>query len=196
MLQQPDWNSIIQAFERFIDAPIYIVDAPGIGPTELRAKARRMCYEFGVKFIVIDYLQLMRGKGRVDSREQEISEISRSLKALAKDLKIPVVALSQLSRRTEQREDSKPQLSDLRESGAIEQDADVVMFVYRESVYKPCDCPSDLCTCGTRRKAEILVRKQRNGPVGDVGLTFMHELARFEDQTQVDYGDIKDEWVE
>ncbi len=195
-LNDEDWSRLATAAGTLSEAPIYIDDTPAQSSLELRAKCRRWKNELGLKLIVIDYLQLMRGKGRVDSREQEISEISRSLKALAKDLKIPVIALSQLSRRTEQREDSKPVLSDLRESGAIEQDADVVMFVYRESVYKPCDCPADLCTCGVRRKAEILVRKQRNGPTGDVHLTFMHEHARFEDQTQVDYGDIQDEWVE
>ncbi|MEK7880914.1 MAG: DnaB-like helicase C-terminal domain-containing protein, partial [Deltaproteobacteria bacterium] len=129
-------------------------------------------------------------------REQEISDISRSLKALAKELDIPVVALSQLARRVEQREKSKPQLSDLRESGAIEQDADVVMFVYRESVYRDCDCPKDLCSCGLRGSAEIMVSKQRNGPTGEIKVTFLRHLARFEDHAQVDYGAIHVEWVE
>ena len=109
----------------------------------------------------------MRGK-KTDNREQEISDISRSLKALAKELHIPVIALSQLSRMTERRDGNKPQLSDLRESGAIEQDADVVMFVYRESLYKPCDCPRELCTCGQRRMAEVIVAKQRNGPTDNI----------------------------
>ena len=106
------------------------------------------------------------------------------------------MALSQLARRAEQREKSKPQLSDLRESGAIEQDADVVMFVYRESVYKDCDCPKDSCTCGVRGSAEIMVSKQRNGPTGEVKVTFLRHLARFEDHAQVDYGAIHGEWVE
>ncbi len=195
-LTDEDWSRLTTAVGTLYEAPVYIDDTPAQTVLELRAKARRWIGEYGLKLIMVDYLQLMRGRGRTDSREQEISEISRSLKALAKELNVPVVALSQLSRKTEQREGKRPQLSDLRESGAIEQDADVVMFVYRESVYKPCDCPKDLCTCGVRRGAEILVRKQRNGPVGDVKLTFMHELARFEDQTQVDYGDIQGEWVE
>ncbi len=189
-LTKEDWSSLTIAVGTLYEAPIYIDDTPAQTSLELRAKARRWKNELGLKLIIVDYLQLMRGKGRADSREQEISEISRSLKALAKELDIPVVALSQLSRRTEQREGNRPQLADLRESGAIEQDADVVMFVYRESVYKPCDCPKDLCTCGSRRGAEILVRKQRNGPTGDIKLTFLHEYARFEDQTQIEYDDI------
>ncbi len=196
-LADEDWGHLTNAVGILYEAPIYIDDTPAQSVLELRAKARRWKDELGIKMIVIDYLQLMRGRSRSESREQEISDISRSLKALAKELHIPVVALSQLSRRTEQREGNRPQLSDLRESGAIEQDADVVMFVYRESVYKDCECPKEeVCTCGMRRSAELLIRKQRNGPIGDVHLTFMHELARFEDQVQVDYGDIQGEWVE
>ncbi len=195
-LKDEDWSKLTTAVGTLYDAPIYIDDTPAQTVLEIRAKARRWKNELDLKLIVIDYLQLMRGGSRKDNREQEISEISRSLKALAKDLDIPVVALSQLSRRTEQREGNKPQLADLRESGAIEQDADIVAFVYRESFYKPCDCPADLCSCGVRRSAQILVRKQRNGPTGDIDLTFLSELARFEDQTQVDYGEIHGEWVE
>ncbi|MFQ5736372.1 MAG: replicative DNA helicase [Thermodesulfobacteriota bacterium] len=194
-LKEEDWGSLTTAVGALYEAPIYIDDTPAQSVLEMRAKARRWKAELGVQMIIIDYLQLMRGRSRSDNREQEISEISRSLKAMAKELQLPVIALSQLSRRTEQREGNKPQLSDLRESGAIEQDADVVMFVYRESVYKPCDCPKDLCTCGRRRTAEILIRKQRNGPTDDIKLTFLHEYTRFEDQAPADL-DVQGEWVE
>ncbi|MDH4226700.1 MAG: replicative DNA helicase [Deltaproteobacteria bacterium] len=195
-LNDEDWGRLTTAVGTLYEAPIYIDDTPAQSVLELRAKARRWVNDLGIKLIIVDYLQLMRGRTRTESREQEISDISRSLKALAKEVNVPVVALSQLSRRAETRENARPQLSDLRESGAIEQDADVVMFVYRECFYKPCDCPKELCTCGKRRGAEIIVAKQRNGPTDTIKLTFMNELARFEDQTQVDYGDIRGEWVE
>ena len=195
-LTDEDWSRLSIEVGTLFEAPIYIDDTPAQTVLELRAKARRWKNELGLKLIIVDYLQLMRGRARAESREQEISDISRSLKALAKELDIPVVALSQLARRAEQREKSKPQLSDLRESGAIEQDADVVMFVYRESVYKDCDCPKDSCTCGVRGSAEIMVSKQRNGPTGEVKVTFLRHLARFEDHAQVDYGAIHGEWVE
>ncbi len=195
-LSSEDWSKLTTAIGTLYEASIYIDDTPAQTVLEVRAKARRWKSELDVALIIVDYLQLMRGIGRVDNREQEISEISRSLKALAKELNIPVVALSQLSRRTEQRERNRPQLADLRESGAIEQDADVVMFVYRESVYKPCDCPKELCSCGRRKTAEIIVAKQRNGPTDDIKLTFLNECVRFVDQTHVDYSDIQNEWVE
>ncbi|MCK4739404.1 MAG: replicative DNA helicase [Deltaproteobacteria bacterium] len=195
-LKDEDWTSLTTAVGTLYEAPIYIDDTPALTALEIRAKARRWKVELGVELIIVDYLQLMRATSRTDSREQEISYISRSLKALAKELNIPVIALSQLSRRTEQREGNRPQLSDLRESGAIEQDADVVAFVYRQAAYKDCDCPKDLCTCGVRRSAELIVAKQRNGPTDDIPLTFMREIARFEDQTQVDYGDPEGGWVE
>ncbi|MBI5560740.1 MAG: replicative DNA helicase [Deltaproteobacteria bacterium] len=195
-LNEEDWSRLTTAVGTLYEAPIFIDDTPAQTVLELRAKARRWKNELKFKLVIVDYLQLMRGRNRVESREQEISEISRSLKALAKELNIPVIALSQLSRKTEQREGSRPQLSDLRESGAIEQDADVVMFVYREGLYKPCDCPRELCTCGVRRKAEIIVAKQRNGPTDTVKLTFLSEFTRFEDQAQGDYADIHGEWVE
>jgi replicative DNA helicase len=115
---------------------------------------------------------------------------------MAKELDLPVIALSQLSRRTEQREGNRPQLSDLRESGAIEQDADVVMFIYRKAQYDPCDCPKDLCTCGRRKDAEVIVAKQRNGPTDDIKLTFLSEYTTFVDQVQVDIGEVTGEWVE
>lgn len=195
-LKQEDWGRLTTAVGALYEAPIYIDDTPAQSVLEMRAKARRWKNELGLKLIVIDYLQLMRGRKATDNREQEISEISRSLKAMAKELNLPVVALSQLSRKAEQRgEGAKPQLSDLRESGAIEQDADVVMFVYRESVYKKCECPKELCTCGMRKSAELIVAKQRNGPTDTVKLTFLNEYTRFEDQAAGDY-DVQSEWVE
>ena len=196
-LKDEDWPKLTTAVGALYEAPIYIDDTPAQTVLEIRAKARRLKAEFDIGLVVVDYLQLIRGRRGVDNREQEISDISRSLKALAKELHIPVVALSQLSRRTEQREGNKPMLSDLRESGAIEQDADVVMFVYRECVYKPCDCPKGQCTCGMMRNADIIVAKQRNGPIDTLQLTFFNEFTRFEDQIQLDHGDFPDSgWVE
>jgi replicative DNA helicase len=159
------------------EAPLFIDDTPAITVLELRAKARRLKAQRGLGLIIIDYLQLMGTVGKVENRQQEISQISRSLKSIAKELEIPVITLSQLSRAVEQRGgDHKPQLSDLRESGAIEQDADVVMFVYREAVYNKDDPALD-------RQADIIIGKQRNGPIGDIKLTFMKEYARFENFT-------------
>ncbi len=194
-LKDEDWGRLTNAVGSLYDAPIFIDDTPAQSVLEMRAKARRWQAEHGLKLVIVDYLQLMRGRRRTDNREQEISEISRSLKAMAKELHIPVIALSQLSRMTERRENSRPQLSDLRESGAIEQDADVVAFVYREVVYKPCDCPKELCTCGVRRGAEIIVAKQRNGPTDTIKLTFLKEYTRFVDQAPLEY-DTQSEWVE
>ncbi len=194
-LKDEDWGRLTTAVGALYEAPIYIDDTPAQSVLEMRAKARRWKNELGVQMVIIDYLQLMRGRRANDNREQEISEISRSLKAMAKELQIPVIALSQLSRMTERREGNKPVLSDLRESGAIEQDADVVMFVYRKSVYSPCDCPAELCTCGVRKGAEIIVAKQRNGPTDTIGLTFLNEYTRFVDQTHQDY-EVQGEWVE
>jgi len=169
-----DWSRLVKVYGALAEAPVYIDDTPGIGVMELRAKARRLRLEKGLDLLVIDYLQLMRGRERRDSRQQEISDISRSLKELAKELDIPVVALSQLSRAPEQRgSDRRPQLSDLRESGAIEQDADVVLFLFREEVYKR-DDPE------LRGKAELIVGKQRNGPTGTVPMVFIREFTRFE----------------
>jgi len=148
----------------------------------MRAKARRLKAEHGLELIIVDYLQLMRGRGRDDNREQEISNISRSLKALAKELQVPVIALSQLNRAVETRgKDKRPMLADLRESGAIEQDADVIFFIYRDEVYNKCECPHDgECLCGRRGVAEVIIGKQRNGPIGKVDLTFMSRYTRFE----------------
>ena len=172
-----DHIKLTGAASKLTYAPIYIDDTPALSVLEMRAKARRCKSQLASQkielgMILVDYLQLMRGTGRTDSREQEISEISRSLKALAKELDVPVIALSQLNRRVEERPDKKPMLSDLRESGAIEQDADVIAFVYRGEYYKPEN--EEL-----RGRAELLVRKQRNGPTGDVQLTFIHQSARF-----------------
>jgi replicative DNA helicase len=162
---------------KLADTKIFIDDTPGITVLEIRAKARRLKAEHDLGMVIVDYLQLMSSsKTRTDNREQEISEISRSLKALAKELRVPVVALSQLNRRVEDRSDKKPHMADLRESGAIEQDADVILFIFREEFYHP-DSEE------TKGRAEIIIGKQRNGPTGTVPLTFMKEYTRFEDYT-------------
>lgn len=196
-LSESDWPRLTSAAGILSEAPIYIDDTPALTVLEMRAKARRLKAEKGLGLIIVDYLQLMRGRSDADTREQEISEISRSLKALSKELNVPVVALSQLSRRPELRgENRKPQLSDLRESGAIEQDADVVVFVYREEVYRPCECPRNLsCTCGRRGVAELLIRKHRNGPTGDIKLAFISKYTSFAnlDTVHSSYEDYLDE---
>jgi replicative DNA helicase len=172
-LGRTDWPKLTSAAGRLAEAPIYIDDSPAMTVLEMRAKARRLKAERGLGLVIVDYLQLMRGRGGADNREQEISDISRSLKALAKELAIPVIALSQLSRAVETRGgDKKPQLSDLRESGAIEQDADVVMFIFREEVYRQ--------TEENRGIADILLRKQRNGPTGEIQMAFIDRYTRFE----------------
>ncbi len=171
-----DWHKLTRGASSLHQARIFIDDTPAITVLEMRAKARRMRAEHKIGMIVVDYLQLMRGSGNPESRQQEISEISRSLKALAKELDIPVVALSQLNRGLESRNDKRPMMSDLRESGAIEQDADVIMFVYREEVY-------DKENADLKGKAEIIIGKQRNGPIGIVELTFLGEYTRFENQS-------------
>jgi len=171
-----DWGKIIQAASSLSEAPIFIDDTPALNIFELRARSRRLKTKENIQLVIVDYLQLMRGRHRVENRQQEISEISASLKALAKELNIPVIAISQLSRATEQREGKEPQLSDLRESGAIEQDADLVLLLFREEFYKPDD---EEC----RGKAEIKIAKQRNGPTGRTTLTFLKECTRFEDFT-------------
>jgi replicative DNA helicase len=180
-LGERDFPQLAKAAGRLHDAPIYIDDTPAISVLELRAKARRLLRDRSKKvgLIVVDYLQLMRGMGNANNREQEISEISRSLKALAKELAVPVIALSQLNRRVEDRGDRRPVMSDLRESGAIEQDADVIMFIYRDEVYNKSDDSK-------RGVAEVIVAKQRNGPIDTVNLTFLSEFTRFENYTQRD----------
>lgn len=167
-----DWPRISSAVTILSEAPMFIDDSAGLTPTELRARARRLKREHGLGLVVVDYLQLMQVPGTKENRATEISEISRGLKALAKELEVPVIALSQLNRSVEQRTDKRPVMSDLRESGAIEQDADVIAFIYREEVYDK----------DTRRKgiADIIIAKQRNGPIGEVQLTFLGEYTRFE----------------
>jgi replicative DNA helicase len=177
-LDPPDWHRLTAAAGRLSETGIFIDDSPGLTVLEARAKARRMKGEHGLNLLIIDYLQLMRGRAAMESRQQEISEISRSLKALAKELGVPVVALSQLSRAVEARAQTehKPQLSDLRESGALEQDADVILFLYRASIYKK----KDELPPGRENIAEVIIGKQRNGPVGTVELVFLPQYARFE----------------
>ena len=177
-LADDQWQKLSMCVGVLTEAPIYIDDTPGIGVLELRAKARRLKKEKDVGLIVIDYLQLMQGPRHAESRQQEISTISRSLKALAKELDVPVVALSQLSRAVEIRGgERRPMLSDLRESGAIEQDADVVLFVYRPEFYLTRE---EAQAKQLEGKAEIIIGKQRNGPVGTVHLTFLKKMAKFE----------------
>jgi replicative DNA helicase len=178
-LRDSDWGKLTTAWADLHKLPLFIDDASFLTPLELRAKCRRLKAEHGLGLVVVDYLQLMGSGGRVENRQQEISSISRSLKGLAKELEVPVLALSQLSRAPEARTDRRPQLSDLRESGAIEQDADVVMFIYRDSVYKP--------TEENRGSAELIVAKQRNGPTDTVNLVFLREFTRFENRAPEDY---------
>lgn len=177
-LSQRDWGTLTTAIGGISEAPLFIDDSPAITPLELRAKARRLKLEHQIGLLIVDYLQLMRGNHRTDSREREISEISQALKALAKELHVPVIALSQLNRKVEDRSDKRPQLADLRESGAIEQDADVILFVYRPIVYE-----RDREELGINhplyRKAEIIIGKQRNGPTGTVSMVFEPAWSTF-----------------
>ena len=172
---------LTSASNKLFKSPIFIDDTPGISPLELRAKARRLKSEHDIGIFFVDYLQLMSGVGNTENRQQEISMISRSLKATAKELNVPIVALSQLSRAPEQRgaKDRRPQLSDLRESGALEQDADVVLFIYREDMYERYEEGYQQQKEDT---AEIIIGKQRNGPTGTIYLTFLSEYARFENR--------------
>lgn len=182
-LGDSDWPKLTNGAGLLSEAQIFIDDTPAISVLELRAKARRLKAEYNLGLVVVDYLQLMQGHN-AESRQQEISEISRSLKALAKELSLPVVALSQLNRSLESRTDKRPVMADLRESGAIEQDADVIMFVYRESVYcEACKRRDGSCEKNHERDAEIIIGKQRNGPIGTVHLTFRGEYTRFESQS-------------
>lgn len=170
-INEDEWVKLARAMGPLSEAPIYIDDTPAISITEMRAKCRRLKMEHNLGLIVIDYLQLMQGKSNSDSRQQEISEISRSLKALAREINVPVVSLSQLSRAPEMRADHRPILSDLRESGAIEQDADVVMFLYRDEYYHP---DSEKKNIG-----EVIIAKQRNGPTGTVELVWLGQFTKF-----------------
>jgi len=187
-LLETDWGRLMNGAGKLHDALIYIDDSPAISVLEMRAKCRRLKADKDIGIIIVDYLQLMRGGANSESRQQEISEISRSLKALAKELDIPVVALSQLNRGLESRTDKRPMMSDLRESGAIEQDADVIMFVYRDAVYcEACKRRDGSCTIeGHDRNAEIIIGKQRNGPIGSVNLIFNGEYTKFENKSHRD----------
>jgi replicative DNA helicase len=172
-LAKEDYSRLIEGLATVSRAPLHIDDSSTLTVMEMRAKARRLKAEHGLSLIIVDYLQLMSGYGRVENRVQEISGISRGLKALAKELNVPVIALSQLSRAPEQRQgDHRPQLSDLRESGSIEQDADVVAFIFREEVYKPDEENSG--------RAELIIAKQRNGPTGVVKIAFLKQFTKFE----------------
>ena len=177
-LAPADWPKLTAAAGRLSESKIFIDDTPAISILELRAKARRLKANQGIELIILDYLQLMRSTIQSESRQQEISEISRSLKALARELSVPVIALSQLSRAVESRQDHKPQLSDLRESGAIEQDADLVVLLMREEYYNP--------TEENKGVADVMIAKQRNGPVGTVKLAFIKEYMRFENLAYAD----------
>lgn len=174
-LSETDWQKIANAMGTLSEGQIFIDDRPTLTALELRARARRLQIKHNIGLIVVDYIQLMYGSGRAENRNQEVSEISRSLKALARELRVPVLALSQLSRAPEQRGDHKPQLSDLRESGSLEQDADLVMFIYREGLHN-----DDV----KRNQAQLIVGKHRNGPIGDVPLLFMEEQTRFVNTTR------------
>ena len=180
-LNEKDYGRLSHALGTLAEARVFIDDTASIGVLEMRAKARRLQAEHGLHLLVIDYIQLMQGRGRFESRQQELASISRSLKGLAKELKVPIVALSQLSRAPETRSDHRPQLSDLRESGALEQDADLVMFIFREEQYRTEDEQPNQAVEGV---AEIIVGKQRNGPTGVVKLAFIKEHTRFENLAQ------------
>lgn len=201
-LKNEDWPKLTTALGILYESPIFIDDTAAQSILEIKAKARRLTKQHNIKLIIVDYLQLVKGRHDADNREQEISDISRSLKAMAKEFNVPVIALAQLSRMPERREEKRPQLADLRESGAIEQDADVVAFVFREVVYTACKCPEEdkankRCACDRSKiakDAEIIVAKQRNGPTGPIKLTFLDEYTSFENQAQGHYS--ASGWVE
>ena len=176
-LRDRDWTNLTHAAGVLSDLPLFIDDTSGIGVLDMKAKCRRLLKKTDLCMVIIDYIQLVQGRKSAESRQIEISEISRSLKSLAKDLNVPVVALSQLNRKVEDRPNKRPQIADLRESGAIEQDADVIAFIYRDEVYNP-------TTDENRNIAEIIIAKQRNGPTGFFKLTFQKEFTRFRDYTE------------
>ena len=182
-IKKEDWHKLTSAASNLTGAPIFIDDSSGINALELRAKARRLKMEHGLSLVIVDYLQLMRGRGSFERREQEISEISRSLKALAKELSVPVIAVSQLNRSVEQRRPPTPILADLRESGAIEQDADVILFLYRDEIYNK---------EAKKGQAEVIIAKQRNGPTGTVNLSFISNCTRFLNRADREYQEIED----
>ncbi len=185
-IRKDDWHKLTSAAGKLAESPIFIDDSSAISVLEMRAKARRLKIEHGLSLIIVDYLQLMRGRGNAERREQEISEISRSLKGLAKELRVPVIALSQLNRGVETRTgNKKPTLADLRESGAIEQDADVIIFLYRDEVYNK-------DSNDNKGKAEIIISKQRNGPTGSINLSFLSHCTRFVDYSDREYHDMEE----
>ncbi len=179
-LHTDDWPRLSRAVGMLSEAPIFIDDTPAISILEMRAKIRRLASQNEIGLILVDYLQLIQGRSSIENRTQEISEISRSLKALAKEYKVPILALSQLNRGLESRTDKRPMMADLRESGAIEQDADVICFIYRDEVYNKSEDNPDKGT------AEIIIGKQRNGPTGSVKLTFLKEFTMFENMSSLD----------
>jgi len=186
-LSQSDWPKLTNAAGKLAESPVFIDDTPSISALELRAKARRLKSQHNIGLVIVDYLQLMRSTSGIENRQQEISEISRSLKALAREIRAPVIAISQLSRAVEARADRRPQLSDLRESGAIEQDADLVVLLLREEYYNP--------TPENRGITEVIVAKQRNGPVGTINLAFVKEYTRFENLTR-QHAELAEEEIE
>lgn len=186
-LQEAEWLQLHDGAQALAESPLFIDDTPALSTLELRARCRRLKGQHGIGLVIVDYLQLMRSSRNPDSREQEISDISRSLKALAKELHVPVIALSQLNRRVEERNPPKPMLSDLRESGAIEQDADVIVFLYRDAYYKRLKAKKGEAEADTEgafmdNTATLIIGKQRNGPVGEVDLVFVENVASFENK--------------
>ncbi|MGB9683125.1 MAG: DnaB-like helicase C-terminal domain-containing protein, partial [bacterium] len=171
-LTEGEWRRITTGINNLAEAPIYIDDSPNMSVLEMRAKARRLKSEVGLSLIIIDYLQLMNSGAKIENRVQEISKISRELKTMARELDIPVITLSQLSRAVEQRQDKRPQLSDLRESGAIEQEADLVLFLYRDEYYNNESPEKGTC--------EVILSKHRNGPTGTIKLGFNKEIMKFD----------------
>jgi replicative DNA helicase len=176
-LRGNDWTLLTDSANRLSELPIFIDDNSGIGVLGMKAKCRRLMKKHDLNMVIVDYMQLIQGRRSAESRQLEMSEISMMLKAMAKDLNVPVIALSQLNRKVEDRPNKRPQLADLRESGAIEQDADVIAFIYRDELYNPTSEEN-------RNIAEIIVGKQRNGPTGFFKLTFQKELTRFRNYTE------------
>jgi replicative DNA helicase len=170
-MEESDWTRLTRSLGKLADAPLFIDDSPGTTMMEIRAKCRRLKQRHGLGLVVVDYLQLMQPSRRFENRQQEVSEISRSLKLLAKELDVPVIAISQLSRQTEARSDRRPMLSDLRESGALEQDSDVVLFIYRDELYDP--------ESARKGEADFILAKHRNGPTDTVTVTFQGQYSRF-----------------
>lgn len=179
-LGEADWPRLTKAMNDLVEAPVYLDDTPNLSVLEIRSKARRLQKSYGLKFLIVDYIQLIRGNSRTDNRVQELSEISRQLKGLAKELNVPVLCLSQLSRKVEERTDKRPMLSDLRESGAIEQDADLVVFIYRDSYYKKISGKKEENPEQVDNTTEVIIAKHRNGPTGVARMAFIDQFTRFE----------------